>query len=809
MANPISSSTIACLKELKQLVLSGHLAQYESDVSQVLWQDELGRLQVWAANIGAHQTGQSSLDHRLRDASHIKEQTVRLLKRLRRIYEDLQDVLHGPIEDDSLSDTDDDGDQTEVQQLYHALHDTINSLFQLSMAIQRPAHHDRLLGTRRSDVVHFECFDQQHVSNKFPQAEDTIAKRLGLAITQRRAVLQYRERHHLKLGRGLNHALGDHPDTVSTKLSETVATEFIETSHINHSLDSQSIVSQTSYAETLMNGSGGMVVPPPPAESADGNPFECPYCFVILTIPNRSAWARHIFKDLMPYICLFPDCQSPHRLYDSRREWDFHIQSEHSTPGDDGHLFCPLCHAHLESTKLFEKHVGRHLEELALFALPQLARDEDDNSSMSVSGPLNKRADAQPGYFYDTLSDIHSSFDGSEHAPDDGRVFRDQDGFSVDEMSISIGPGELDTASTRSQGSSEEVSADQTELQSSSPKPVDTEKDQAIARLERLILEERTERETREAREAQRHAALEAEVGAAAAAAAAAAAGPRAESDHVEATEAAAEASPTHTSKKKPIRFKDAIGRKFSFPFALCCTWQGMEELIRQAFLHIEVIGPHIAEGHYDLIGPNGDIILPHDWERVIEPDWLITMHMWPIPEKKISPDLDPSSNPPPPPIPSPRPPNLPFPGDSSYVPKIDEEPSMDSPKDKRRRGPEPGSFAMWMVGGNRLKLNRALKNRKGNEETGELRELATDTGEDVDKTIDERSEQKPADESSPVVDAAGTPFTTSSEHNKAPAPDPGGFAQWMARGNRSKFNRAPGTANEDNETASRTAGNE
>jgi hypothetical protein len=58
-----------------------------------------------------------------------------------------------------------------------------------------------------------------------------------------------------------------------------------------------------------------------------------------------------------------------------------------------------------------------------------------------------------------------------------------------------------------------------------------------------------------------------------------------------------------------------------------------MEDLIRQAFLHVDIIGPHVAEGHYDLIGPNGDIILPRVWETVIEPDWTITMHMWPMPE--------------------------------------------------------------------------------------------------------------------------------------------------------------------------------
>jgi hypothetical protein len=56
-----------------------------------------------------------------------------------------------------------------------------------------------------------------------------------------------------------------------------------------------------------------------------------------------------------------------------------------------------------------------------------------------------------------------------------------------------------------------------------------------------------------------------------------------------------------------------------------------MEELIKQAFLHVDVIGPHVQEGHYDLIGPNGDIILPSVWEKVVEPDWAITMHMWPM----------------------------------------------------------------------------------------------------------------------------------------------------------------------------------
>lgn len=81
-----------------------------------------------------------------------------------------------------------------------------------------------------------------------------------------------------------------------------------------------------------------------------------------------------------------------------------------------------------------------------------------------------------------------------------------------------------------------------------------------------------------------------------------------------------------------------------------------MEELIRQAFLHVEVIGPHVAEGHYDLVGPTGEIILPQVWETVVEPDWTITMHMWPMPEPPPPdpPAVEVPEAPPPPPAPGP-----------------------------------------------------------------------------------------------------------------------------------------------------------
>ncbi|KAJ5946232.1 hypothetical protein N7454_003071 [Penicillium verhagenii] len=223
----------------------------------------------------------------------------------------------------------------------------------------------------------------------------------------------------------------------------------------------------------------------------------------------------------------------------------------------------------------------------------------------------------------------------------------------------------------------------------------DAAKDEAIARLEKLILDDRTElalekqlahdraiaevaaagaaalaradaeqraaTEAAKAKEEAEKAAAEAAVKAKEDSAQAAQEAATKALEAVEAAKAAEQAAAAKAKeeeenknkvpppeKKKPIKFKDAVGRKFSFPFELCSTWRGMEDLIKQAFLHIEVIGPHVAEGHYDLVGPNGDIILPQVWETVVEPDWTITMHMWPIPEKPKEPDPPPAADPPP-----------------------------------------------------------------------------------------------------------------------------------------------------------------
>ncbi|KAJ5781314.1 hypothetical protein N7457_006474 [Penicillium paradoxum] len=534
----IAAVAVSCLKKLKVLLSSSELQHYDSEVRQSRWQDELGRLRVWAANIGAHQTGNLSLDYRLRDASHIKDQTLRVLKRLKRTLDDLQDTLDEPAIPDDFSGSEDEY-ETEIQLVYHALHDTINNLFQISMAIRRPAQHDRLSGTRRADTIVFEAFDKQHAANKYPNSDPVILERLGLAISQRRAILRYRERHSKKLGQGLGTVLDDQSETQSAKMSETIVTELCEQPNAQQGFDSQSVVSQSSYAQTLLHGSEGMVVPPPPANSADGAPFECPYCYRIISNVGKNSWARHVFLDLSPYICVFHHCPTPQRLYESRREWYFHLQSQHSVGSDpaDG-ISCPLCLLSVPGGKQFQKHLACHLEELALFALPRREPEEDPHLSQAES-------EEAPPHDSITLSDGQSSHYKYYQLQGDADV--DETRFEASES----GSWEL----------FEPENLDQSRSHDNPGTPSDDRLDggyighRTSPKAHAIMMEETSPdgKVPQAARQGQ-----EIDEGST-------------NKPQLDDSQELANIDGSH--RPLPIKLKDAIGRKFAFPWELCRTW--------------------------------------------------------------------------------------------------------------------------------------------------------------------------------------------------------------------------------------------
>ncbi|KAI5792835.1 hypothetical protein FPQ18DRAFT_378220 [Pyronema domesticum] len=120
------------------------------DVPDIL-ADDFDRLKVWAENVGAHRRGTLGLDHRLREASSVKESAKSLLK-------DLNDVLEETSRD----------------------------------------HLERM---EKIDVSSFEPFDIAHVSNKYPlnTEQQYIIERLGKANSKRRQILKCHQDRHEKV----------------------------------------------------------------------------------------------------------------------------------------------------------------------------------------------------------------------------------------------------------------------------------------------------------------------------------------------------------------------------------------------------------------------------------------------------------------------------------------------------------------------------------------------------------------------------------------------------------------------------------
>ncbi|KAF5585568.1 zinc finger transcription factor ace1 [Fusarium pseudocircinatum] len=447
----IADHVSACLQQFNSLCSSPTIwtdsvldEGTDSDISLLKLQNELSRFKVWSGNIGAHKKGTSSLDHRLRDASNIRDQVAELLEDLRESLKDAKDILTGQLtpwdQDLSLADfSDDDSDDesfqvdvpepSELSQILVSIVEDINCLFRLSVSIHNPSPHDRFKKACLTDTSGYEPFDVQHVCNKLSKAPKPIAERLGKAISRRRQYFKYRELHHHKLASGLD--LDDKDQMQSTiasslpkKLNANEAISLEE--DVDDASDTRS--SQTSWVTSAAN-SVRRKIPALPAEAQKG-PFECPFCFMMVSITSRNHWKKHVFSDLMPYICIELGCPAPDQDFQRRHQWAGHVKRYHwktwtcklgcneifdtsqdmkrhlaqkhaetteltslvslltvceKTRLEDEPADCPLCGERQSSFRKYRRHVGRHQEDLALFALPHLPGEEDDRSEESDS----------------------------------------------------------------------------------------------------------------------------------------------------------------------------------------------------------------------------------------------------------------------------------------------------------------------------------------------------------------------------------------------------------------------------------------
>ncbi|KAK8848469.1 hypothetical protein PGQ11_014949 [Apiospora arundinis] len=410
--------------------------------------NEQDKFKVWSGNIGAHRVGASSLDYRLRDASNLRNEVSSLLEDLLQALADANTILDGevqPWEEDDPPDncsgqqedlgTDGFDFASELEQLLADIVETVNYLYKVSASLRSTSQHDHLMSSLSINMTHYEVFDIEHVRNKHPNIENEIAQRLGKDISMRRHYFKYRESHRDKLGSGMEASdkVTDGKSTIASSLPEALAKGEAVVCHLDIDDNSESGFTQTSFATSIAD-STQLRIPPLPKGATTQEYFECPFCFMILSAQTRRAWKKHLFADLRPYVCLYQGCPTPTHIFARRHQWVEHLRQQHwrmwkcpfekldafasrdtfmahvqqnhrnAISADQMDTFmtacerpssefanqeCMFCEELISSSQQYQKHIGRHLEQIALFALPTYY-DADEDGETEREGDIDQ-----------------------------------------------------------------------------------------------------------------------------------------------------------------------------------------------------------------------------------------------------------------------------------------------------------------------------------------------------------------------------------------------------------------------------------
>lgn len=172
-------------------------------------------------------------------------------------------------------------------------------------------------------------------------------------------------------------------------------------------------------------------------------------------------YRKHILKDIRPYSCLFLDCPDSETTFSSRKEWqnhewEFHrpqklplwkcracseersfgdkteirkhivddhlggddsvdltdiitrFQVEGSVVGERQKIQCPFCSdIVLEIRSVIQSHIGQHMDEIALKALPQGEYStDDDEDSMDNEDSHSNRGSSDDEHLRDHRLDL-------------------------------------------------------------------------------------------------------------------------------------------------------------------------------------------------------------------------------------------------------------------------------------------------------------------------------------------------------------------------------------------------------------------
>ncbi|KAF5639309.1 ankyrin repeat [Fusarium sp. NRRL 52700] len=220
---------------------------------------------------------------------------------------------------------------------------------------------------------------------RFPTAEEALIDRLASAN-----LVRYREN---KEAREANHALQESELETGLDFPYTESVSKFHDSGVGTSINTASV-----YAETIMSyrreGQKSLSIPPLPADAKRGKPFDCIACGKKVHITNDSAWKRHLYLDLRPWICHEPVCNYSNKLFTDRESWIQHLALDHGMEPEWRGFDCPLCDRTTGSgCTAISQHLSAHLEEISLAALPlDVDSDAEDDVDDKFASEGSERA---------------------------------------------------------------------------------------------------------------------------------------------------------------------------------------------------------------------------------------------------------------------------------------------------------------------------------------------------------------------------------------------------------------------------------
>ncbi|KAL6362578.1 hypothetical protein LRP88_03869 [Fusarium phalaenopsidis] len=314
----------------------------------------------------------STLTDRLVPVAHISNpKTKGLCDQVSNI---LEEVNFSHVADDSSSDSTSEYSTADVHELAEDLKTDVDCLIELDQMIRDPAT-DPEPETVEADVSLSSWAPHQVFANKiehrFPGADSKLFSSLGM--------INYQRYLRCQTERNRNQVHAEQPEQA---VQVTTGSKFHD-SGLGSSLNPAS-----SYAETIMSyrdGNRSVRIPPLPEEAKGGEAFPCVACGSSVIITTNSQWKRHLYIDLQPYVCLDTSCQRSDSTFSNRANWLQHMALDHGMEPNWQQIKCPLCGDEAGPGKIaITTHLGRHLEEISLSALP-VAPDSETNSEASES----------------------------------------------------------------------------------------------------------------------------------------------------------------------------------------------------------------------------------------------------------------------------------------------------------------------------------------------------------------------------------------------------------------------------------------